>query len=165
MRDEELRRALAMLPRQEAGGDFTARVLDRIAERRRARARTWRLAAAAVILLALLAGGREAWHRRENQLEVERFAALQAEYEALHAEVQRLRRLTVTARPVVVLGGDSEVDLMVDLSRFPAVQAARGPVLRADDERTASGETLSNGGSQELLKELLRPRVGAQQIY
>ncbi len=164
MREEELQRALASLPRQEVSADFTAAVLGRIAERPRARARAWRLATAAAILLALLVGGREAWYRREHQQEVERFAALQAEYEALQNEVRRLRRLAVSARPVVVLGGDSEVDLMVDLSRLPAVRPARGPALRTE-EGEVSGEALSTEGSQRVLKELLLRRTEARQIY
>ena len=164
MRDEELQRALASFPRQEASAEFTADVLGRISERPRARRRIWRLATAAAILLALLAGGREAWHRRERQQEVERFAALQAEYVALQAEVRRLRSLTVSARPVVVLGGDSEVDLMVDLIRLPTVQPARGPGPRTKDGE-ASGEALGSEDSQRLLEELLLPRSEARQIY
>ena len=164
MRDEELQRALASLPRQEVSADFTAVVLGRISERPSARRRTWHLATAAAILLALLVGGREAWYRRERQQEVERFVALQAEYVALQAEVRRLRSLTESARPVVVLGGDSEVDLMVDLSRLSTVQLAGGPGPRAR-EGGSSAEALDVEDSQRLLKELLLRRSEARQIY
>lgn len=168
MRDEDLQLALASLPREEVGSEFTARVLGRIAARSRKRARSWRLAAAAMALLALLFGGRELWHREERHRAREHLASLQAEYQALEAEVQRLRRLSVAARPVVVLGGDSEVDLMVDLSRWQPSRLARltGPAQTGQPAEGAAPEgAVPAKIQQDLLAEVLRPRAGARQIY
>ncbi len=128
MNDDRLSTALKSLPREPAGIGFTAGVLRRIdqparwrlfAGRAFGRAATGRafgqaIAAAAILILILGLGWRQ-WrqHRAAEHLQV-----LLAEKQELEAELDSLRRLTVRARPVVYLGGDDKVDLVLDLARF-----------------------------------------------
>ncbi len=136
MNDDRLSQALKALPREQAGLGFTARVLRRIenappwwsparwlplswtARRfttRRFTARHWTgMAAAAVLVLALGFGWRE-WHHRRAAASLQ---VLLAEKQELEAELEALRKLTADARPTVYLGGDGEVDLVLDLARF-----------------------------------------------
>ncbi len=91
-------------------------------------------AMAAVLVLALGFGWREWRHRQAAQdLQV-----LLAEKHELEAELDALRRLTAEARPVVYLGSDSQVDLVLDLGRFKRqggfgsnLPAASGPQAEA----------------------------------
>lgn len=149
MNDDRLSAALESLPREQAGPEFTAGVLRRIepatprwlpAERP---ARRWApLAAAALVVLTLGFGWRE-WRHRQM---AESLQALLAEKQALEAELESLRRLTRAARPVVYLGSDDEVDLVLDLERFRrrggfgSQQAAAGR-LAADPIRAAGRAT------------------------
>ncbi len=119
--DERLSAALRSLPRERAGTGFTREVLVRLDRRPRRRAPTrWRLAAAAaaVAVLALSFGLREWRHAEEQRATVARLERLLAEKQALETELAALRRLTDEARPLVYVGGNERVDLVVDLARF-----------------------------------------------
>ena len=114
--NEQLKTALESLPRERAGIGFTAGVLRRIEQpSRRLFPMQWTaLTAAAVIVLALGFGWRE-WRHRQAE---EHLQVLLAEKQDLEVEMQVLRRLSQKARPVVYLGGNEKVDLVLDLARF-----------------------------------------------
>ena len=131
MNDDRLSQALKALPREQAGLGFTARVLRRIENAppwwsparwlpaswtaRGFTTRHWTaMAAAAVLVLALGFGWRE-WHHRRAAANLQ---VLLAEKQELEQELEALRKLTSEARPTVYLGGDGEVDLVLDLARF-----------------------------------------------
>jgi hypothetical protein len=126
---DALREALRTLPRHRAGEGFTERVLDRVGEPARAR-RVWsaplRLAAAALVvaagLLGVLAAGRILPGAGSPAPAEARRQTLEAERARLEAELAELRRLTTELRedsaPVLYLGGDEEVDLVLDLGRL-----------------------------------------------
>lgn len=124
--DDRLSQALKALPRESAGLGFAARVLRRIENAppwwsparwlpRSWTARHWTsMAAAAVLVLALGFGWRE-WHHRQAAANLK---VLLVEKQELEQELEALRQLAADARPTVYLGGDDEVDLVLDLARF-----------------------------------------------
>ena len=116
MNDEQLKTALESLPRERAGIGFTAGVLRRIEQPspRFFPVRWTVLTAAATIVLALGFGWREWRHRQAEQ----HLQVLLAEKHDLEVEMQVLRRLSREARPVIYLGGNEKVDLVLDLARF-----------------------------------------------
>ena len=120
MNDDRISSALQTLPREEAGPGFTAAVLQRIEEPpRRTVPRPWAMAAvAAAVLLALGLGWREWRHQQEQERAVAQLEVLLAEKQELEEELRSLRRLASQARPVVYLGGNERVDLVLDLARF-----------------------------------------------
>lgn len=127
---DALREALRSLPRHRAGEGFTERVLDRLGEPARARpgwSAPLRLAAAALVvaagLLGVLAAGRMLSGTGPSPAPTEaRRQTLEAERARLEAELAELRRLTTELRedsaPVLYLGGDEDVDLVLDLGRL-----------------------------------------------
>lgn len=122
MEDEDIRRLMAQLvelPRERARAGFTAAVLRRLDGPARRPAPTGRLAwaAAALLAVAVAAGGWEAgqWRERRDAAEARR---LVAEIKGEHARLAReVRELRDERRPLVYLGGDESVDVVVDLSR------------------------------------------------
>ena len=118
MNDDQLQEALSSLPRERAGLGFTAGVLRRIeAPGPRFLAAPWSrwaAAAAAVLVLTLGLGWRE-WRHRQS---AERLRVLLAEKHELEAEIEALRRLAAEASPLVYLGSEDRVDLVLDLERF-----------------------------------------------
>jgi hypothetical protein len=132
MEDESVRQLIAGLPRETARPGFTAAVLRRLAEPERpaARARSWQLAWAGAALtgVVLAAGswGFSTWRERGEAEEARRMVEqIKAEHAQLAAEVRALRE---ERQPVVYVGGDEDVDLVVDLSR---VAPKRGGASRA----------------------------------
>ncbi len=121
--DDRISRALQSLPRTEARPGFTDAVRRRLAERRvhgHRHPAHWpvRLAVAAACLLLLVLGTREWWHHHRRQQTTARLAALENEHRALVSELESLRRQMNRARPVVYLGGNNELDLVLDLAEL-----------------------------------------------
>ncbi len=116
MNHDSVSQALKSLPREQAGLGFTAGVLRRIEAPPRLLPARWitATAMAAAMVLALGFGWREWRHRQAT----ENLQVMLAEKQELEAELRALRRLTAEARPVVYLGSDSQVDLVLDLGRF-----------------------------------------------
>lgn len=144
MTDEQLRDALRSLPRHRASKGFTDRVLDRLdrADSRREaqrpvrppiRARRWAAVATVVALAALVP---LAVRREQPPPATDSRQALRE----LRSELEEIKRLTAEPRadePVLYLGGDDQVELVVDLGdafgRWPAElppdRSGRGAVV------------------------------------
>ncbi len=132
MENQRLGRTLRELPRERAKDDFTARVLARLdAPRRRRRLplATLGAAAAAALGLALIAGPLRTAEREESRRQAAAEARrlleeLRRDHQALATELEALAE----EPPLIYLGGDDEVDLVLDLSRVPAAPpgAVRG---------------------------------------
>jgi hypothetical protein len=126
MQDHSVGPLLRELPRERAREEFTARVLARLDAPAPKPWRQPRLVFATAALAALAgmiasagilqlhAGRQEALRAAEAR---KMLRELRSEHESLKQELQSLSQ-----PPVVYVGGDEEVDLVVDLSR---VQSAR----------------------------------------
>lgn len=143
--DDRLERTLRDLPRERAAEDFTARALARLDAPRPSRARlplaTAGVAVAAALTVALVAGrlgpadhgeaGRRVTSRRADAAEARRMLEdLRREHRALASELDAL----AADEPVLYLGSDEEVDLVVDLSRVPMqpMSSVRGAAFAGD---------------------------------
>lgn len=131
--DDRLRELLRAMPRERAGRDFTAKVMRQLAAsppaatakvlvfppagRRLSGFTGWLVAAAALLLVGL--GLREWQHRRDIDESMRRIAELRGQYQELASELKALRE-EAAARPVVYLGGNENVDLVLDLGHLAA---------------------------------------------
>jgi hypothetical protein len=116
MEDHELGQLLSALPRERAREGFTARVLARLdAAPRPGIWRQPRLVFAAAALAAAVASAGFLQIRAERQEKLQEARRLLQELRSEHESLkQDLRELSEP--PVVYLGGDEKVDLVVDLS-------------------------------------------------
>ena len=110
-----LNQILRELPRERAREGFTHRVLARLD--REDRATVWmrpRLVFATAVLVAVMASAGVLQYRADQrQAEARRvLRELRSEHESLKQEFESL-----SAPPVVYVGGNEQVDLVVDLSR------------------------------------------------
>ena len=125
--DRELDRMLADLPRETASPGFSRRVLDDLdaAGRRRA-GRPWLLAAAAAAAAALVVGIWLVPQGDPPPVPAETLA-LQEEHRRLVEELAELKaslRQGRAAAPVLYLGGNENVDLVLDLGPVWAGETA-----------------------------------------
>lgn len=166
--DDELGRLLRALPREQAGADFTEQVMARIASparrgeggsvvafpggRRLPGWSGWLMAAAALLLLGL--GMREWQHRRDVAESMQRIAELRERYEALAGELKELRREAADAKPVVYVGGNEKVDLVVDLAKLAE---------KRQDPQPADPE--AKRAAQEELAKLYRQGADSAPLY
>ena len=132
MSDDRLRDALRELPAVDPGPAFTARVLARVAAApppaARRRLPVWAAALAAVVLLlGVVWGGRVAMREQ-------RTAALRTETEDLARELEALRQAAQRPAPVLYLGGNEEVDVVLDLSTLPLAAAVPAPLTGDSSE-------------------------------
>lgn len=151
--DDELGRLLRSLPREAARPGFGAGVMARIAAREarggellafpgRRRLPSWSgwlMAAAALLLCGL--GLREWQHRREVDESLRRIAELRGQYEALAGQIAALKKEAADSRPVVYLGGNHEVDLVLDLGKL--AEARKNPQPPDPAERRKVKEELT----------------------
>lgn len=130
--DRDLDRLLADLPRQAASPGFSRRLLDHLDRPPRRRAsRAWLLAAAATAMVVLAVALWLAPHpgARPQQAEA---AALEEEHRLLMEELAALKASLRSAQtaPVIYVGGNEQVDLVLDLGPIwqgearPGVQPA-----------------------------------------
>ncbi len=113
MEDNGLNRLLGELPRENAREGFTTRVLARLDDRPTGWMRP-RLVFATAALVAVMASAGVLQYRADQRQEEARrmLRELRSEHESLKHEFESL-----SAPPVVYVGGDEKVDLVVDLSR------------------------------------------------
>ena len=114
--------ALAELSRQQASDDFTERVLEGLVERRPSKlagvSPRWVATLGIVALVVLALGVSLRSHPvAEMTAEEERTQLLRQEYETLQDEVAALRSLAAQPLPILYLGGDSRIDLVLDLGQ------------------------------------------------
>ena len=128
MEDHRLGDLLRELPREQARPGFTARVLERLDSRERAPRRPFRLAlagaAAAAILAAVSTGivtgvvmDRQAQSRKDEARRI--LQEIRAEHGRLEQEVHELSQ-----PPVVYIGGNEDVDLVLDLGKVSGSEGA-----------------------------------------
>ena len=126
--DRELDRLLADLPRETASPDFSRRVLDDLGGPRRARSRPVWLIAAATAAAALVVGLWLVPKSAPPTLPPETLA-LQAEHRQLMEELAELKanlRASRAPAPVIYMGGDESLDLVLDLGPVWSGEAAGG---------------------------------------
>ena len=121
MEDHNLGQLLRELPREQARAGFTARVLANLdAKPEPGTWRTWRtprmvLATAALVAAVVSAGILQLRADRHEEL---RKAEARKVLQELRSEHELLEReLRSLSDPVVYVGGNEDVDLVVDLSR------------------------------------------------
>jgi hypothetical protein len=145
---DPLAAALRALPRESAGEGFTARVLAGLDRAPAAARRRPPLAVAAAATLASLGLGALVWALLSSgQLaglpdrpgpepsRRARLEALETERARLAVELAEIRRLAEEPTPVVYLGGDDEVDLVLDLGRLARERPAGPSPTRPVDYR------------------------------
>jgi hypothetical protein len=132
MEDQRLGDLLRELPREQARPDFTARVLQRLASPQRAPRPNVRLvlAAAALTVAAVSAGvliDRQADSRPTLETAQARrvLQDLRSEHERLQREVRELSQL-----PMVYIGGNEDVDLVLDLGQVREAEGATPAAYR-----------------------------------
>lgn len=133
MEDHRIGDLLRELPREHARPGFTARVLQGVSapERRRAASRpalAWTAAAAVALTVStgvLIDARRDALEARRTQRAL---SEIRAEHERLAREVEELSQ-----PPVIYLGGNEDVDLVLDLGK---VRESEGATLASYHDET-----------------------------
>ena len=144
--DRELDRLLANLPRETASPGFSRRVLEQLDAPARARGRRpWLAVVVAAAAAAILALGLWLLPRPAPEPSLVETRALREEHRQLMAELEALKaslRQSETA-PVLYLGGNESVDLVLDLrpvwsgeagldARRAVYDAGQSPVAASD---------------------------------
>lgn len=140
MEDQQLGRLLRELPEERARPGFTARVLARLDEPERRSITWWPRFALAGIPAALLVGGISIGllGNRPEPLSPDRAAEARQILDELRAEQERLEQDFQTLRgsdqgAVVYLGGNDEIDLVVDMSNVPEGDGTVPAAYRPDE--------------------------------
>ncbi len=127
MEDHRVGDLLRELPREQARPGFTARVLHRLDAPERRRSIPWRvprlaLATALTVVLAVTAGVlvKERRDAVANARAERALAEIRAEHAQLEREVQDLSQ-----PPVIYLGGNEDVDLVLDLGKVRGSEGAK----------------------------------------
>jgi hypothetical protein len=134
MEDQHLERLLRELPREQARQGFTPRVLARLNAAPPARA-GWRpRLAAGLTALLLIAGGvvRHEQREAERSAQVARAEQVLRELRAEHRQIKRELEALPEAPPVIYLGGNEDMDLVVDLRQVQKGDGARPATYRYD---------------------------------
>ena len=145
-----LEKAMRELSSERASEDFTGRVLDELAHREPSKLRG--LSPRWAVALATLAAGSLAlgiWlpsypTTESKPSETNTQLLLRQEYESLQSEVDKLRSLAAQPPPVLYLGGDSRVDLVLDLG-----QSGLDPT-KLDIRSTATGNRRSDSDGRRI---------------
>ncbi len=124
MEDHNLGPMLRELPRESAREEFTSRVLARLDAREVQEPAMWRrprlvFAAAALVAVIASAGVFQAFQYQAGRAEEIRRAEARRLLHELRSEHDNLKQEfeSLSAPPVVYVGGNEQVDLVVDLSR------------------------------------------------
>jgi hypothetical protein len=134
MEDHSVSRLLRELPRESARPGFTRRVLARLDEPAPAAGGArWRLrlATAAVAAVLLVSAGVV---RHEQSREAARTAEARRLLHEIRVEHDRLERdlRTLSEPPLLYVGGDERLDLVVDLDKVPAGDGPVPATYRSD---------------------------------
>lgn len=138
MEDHSVGRLLRELPRETARPGFTQRVLARLDEPAQSTALStgWRLrlAMAAMTAVALLVVASAGVIRHEQSREAARAAEARRLLQEIRAEHDRIEQelRALSEPPVVYLGGDERLDLVVDLDKVPAEDGPAPATYRID---------------------------------
>jgi hypothetical protein len=134
MEDHRLGDLLRELPREHARPGFTARVIERLDSPERAPHRSFRfaLAGAMAVALAMTVGilmDQQAGSRRSIGTDQAQQALqeLRAEHGRLEQEIHELSQ-----PPVVYIGGNEDVDLVLDLGQVRESEGAKPAAYRAE---------------------------------
>lgn len=124
--DESLSRELGTLPRAKASASFTDDVLARSNEPRPARIIWMKPALALALLVAAVAiPVMSRWSPQDaakpDGLTTAELQRLRDRHRELRRELAELRQIARAGRPVVVLAGDDEVDVVLDLAQVVAL--------------------------------------------
>ena len=135
MEDHSVGKLLREIPRETARTGFTTRVLARLddsAPERPREARRPRLAFAAAAVLALVVSA--GLFRYEQSRDAARAAEARQALQEIRAEHQRLEQelRALSEPPVVYLGGNERVDLVLDLENIPAEAGPVPATYRSD---------------------------------
>lgn len=124
MEDHRLGNLLRELPREQARPGFTARVLHRLdAPERRRSIPTPRLALATALAVVLMITAGALINARRDALATARAEQALAEIRAEHARLER--EVQDLSQPhVVYLGGNEDVDLVLDLGKVRGSEGA-----------------------------------------
>jgi cell division protein FtsB len=124
MEDHRLGDLLRELPREQARPGFTARVLHRLdAPRRRRLSLIPRLALATALTFVLIVTAGLLVDARRDALANARAERALAEIRAEHARLEREVQ-DLSQPPVVYLGGNEDVDLVLDLGKVRGSEGA-----------------------------------------
>jgi len=121
MSDERISRELKTLPRERASDGFTRRVMNNLHRAPQRRMPAWghRLAAAAtVIILLVIPLSLRRWSMSidtGNEAALAEIEAVRTEKAQIERELQELRALRASEGPVVHLGGNEDVNLVLDV--------------------------------------------------
>lgn len=127
MEDHRLGDLLHELPREQARPGFTARVLHRLDAPERRQLIPWRvprLALATVLTLVLMITAGVLINARRDALANARAEQALAEIRAEHARLEREVRDLSQSPSVVYLGGNEDVDLVLDLGKVRGSEGA-----------------------------------------
>ena len=135
MEDHRLGDLLRELPREHARPDFAARVLERLEPPAPAsRSRAWLvLAAAAAAVVAAVTTGVliERQSASREAIEAARAQQILQDLRAEHGRLQReLRELSQP--PVVYVGGNDDVDLVLDVGKVREAEGATPAAYRSE---------------------------------
>jgi hypothetical protein len=134
MEDHGVGKLLREIPRETARTGFTTRVLARLDGPMPERPRGWRprlaFAAAAVLALVVSAG----LFRYEQSREAARAAEARQALREIRAEHERLEQelRALSEPPVVYLGGNERIDLVLGLDNLPAEAGPAPAAYRSD---------------------------------
>ena len=131
--DARLTAALRSLPRVRAREGFTLAVMRRVDAPPAPRPRAWKWATAAMMVLALvsLSALVREFRDRQDLAEAKRaLAEIRQEHRELQEEFERLR----ASSPVIYLGGNERLDVVVDTSRLADPEARGGDSTRSRSE-------------------------------
>jgi hypothetical protein len=125
VKDERLDELLRTLPREKASDDLTRRILEKLDQEEvrptRARKLVFGFGLAALGLVAALSVFLWLSERARKKEIREQIATLQTEHKLLQARLQEMKRAR-PERPVVYLGGDDQVDYVLDLRNYLRAQ-------------------------------------------
>jgi hypothetical protein len=123
MNDEPIRKLLQNLPREKASQGFTERVMSRLDEKRPP---LWGLPRLAVVgglvMIFALWIGMSQWQSQQDAEVDARIQTLRSEIQKAQQDIMLLKEIA----PILYLGGDKEVDFVLDLRQLVQDDGSRG---------------------------------------